>query len=289
MKGTTLVKDLEKLSPSAREAAILIAFSKGFYPIWMGVGYWQPVNIIATIKSKKYVLTIYVSPDYFALGDDTDYVRMPASPVTYQLIANKLGAILPSSRLVDYIWASAKYKVEPAPQAHSFKAILDVNDNINLQLAKMGGDPTLGLVSGDKKDVVVGPNLNGSKVAIYGWFKKDGSKWQPYSTVHSVDYLDYSHGGRFVLRKCSLNGAVMNIEDIFTDPELSVLVSDQGSFVPYFPNAPATKIDWENLPDSDLYRDFDILPETTVEKEDDNRLLVGGAIAGLAGYLILRK
>ena len=288
MKGSLLVKDLEKLTPQLRESAILIAFANEWYPNWLGLGYWQPVTISATVKDKKYNLVIYVSPDYFALGDDTDYVRMPATPQTFQLIANKFGAILPSTRIVDYIFSSAKYKLEPKPipPPPKYIDIIENNSAIEKQLKEIDGSPTTGIVIGDKKDVVIGPNLNGDKVAIYGWYKKDGSKWQPYSTIHISSYSDYSHGGRFILRKCALNGDVVNIEDLFQDKDLNVLVSDQGAFKPYFPNTDVSKaIDFENPPLPDAYRD---LPVEETEKPD-NRGVIGAAVIGLSSFLLLRS
>lgn len=93
------------------------------------------------------------------------------------------------------------------------------------------------LIAGHKKDIVVGPDLDGSKVAIYGW-QPDPSKFphQPYSTVHGSYYADYSHGIRPVSRWAMVDGKVTDIFNVFRDSSLLPLVSDQGSFVPVFPS-----------------------------------------------------
>lgn len=288
MKGSEFAESVKKLSPEARESAILLAFAKGYYPSWVdNKAFWRTVNVTATIKGTDYTLAFECSPDYFSIGDNTDFIRMPARPATYQAIASKLGAILPSRQLVKYIQSAAKYKCTPKPQTPDMSMItvpvfVKYNDIVEKQLETLGGKPDSGLVSGDKKDVVVGPDLTGERVAIFGWIYPDGKIIQPYSTIHTVDHVDYSHGGRFVSRKCAVNGKVYNMEDLFKDPLLNPLVSDQGVFVPYFPNAappPYKKIiDFDN---PDLPREFG-----EIRFEDTREFpMVGSAIAALAAWL----
>jgi hypothetical protein len=60
---------------------------------------------------------------------------------------------------------------------------------------------------------------------------------QPASTVHSWDYgPDYSHLVRLIKRRARLDGEYVDLHDVFADPKLSVLVSDEGPFAdPAFP------------------------------------------------------
>ena len=285
MKGSEFAAAILKLDQESRESAILMAFAKGFYPSWVdNKAFWRPVSVTASIKSKEYTLTFYCSPDYFAIGDNDDFLRMPARPATYQAIANKLDAILPSQQLVKYIQSSAKYKCTPKPQTPD-KTMITVpvfvkyNDIVNEQLKKLGGSPDSGIVSGDKKDVIVGPSLDGSRVAIFGWIYPDGKIIQPYSTIHTVDHVDYSHGGRFISRKCSVNGTIYKIEDLFQDPVLHPLVSDQGMFLPYFPNVGLKKtVDFDS---PELPREF-----SEVAFEDTRDFpAIGAAFAAIAAWL----
>ena len=284
MKGSEFAEALKGLSKEAIESSILIAYKKNWTPDWIDdTSFWRPVSVTANIKGTDYTLVFYCSPDYFSVGTNDDFLRMPARPATYQAIANKLNAILPSRRLVSYIQGSAKWKITPKPQTPDMSMITvpvfqKYNKIVQDQLIAMGGSVTTGLVSGDKKDVVVGPSLDGSRVAIFGWYYPDGKLLQPYSTIHTVDHVDYSHGGRFILRKCAVNGKGYMMEDLFMDPLLYPLVSDQGMFKPYFPNTEATKtIDFNN---PDYPREFE-------DTQDDTSLgIAGAALAGIAAYFM---
>lgn len=247
MKGSEFAKDIATLQGSEREAAVLHAFAQGSIPPWIASGVWQPVDVEADIKGATYHLRYFATPDYFSIGDDNyDFLRMPARPPTYQTIASALMAILPSRRMVNAIWGSAgsagNARLEPHPlpgaaDTRSSAPFIQINDIINDQLEKIGKWPTTSLIAGQKKDVVIGPGLDGTKVAIYGWHQKNGKPIQPYPGPHDVEHVDYSHGGRLVSRAAFLNGEAIDLAQLFVDKDFSVLVSDQGPFNPIFPNA----------------------------------------------------
>lgn len=244
MTGSEFYKLIEKLEGPAREAEILRIFSEGHLPGWLVRQSWRPVSVEADVGKAVRRLTYFVSPDYFSIGTDADFLRTPARPATYQTIASSLAAIMPSRRMVNAIWGSADARVEPVPipgasDRRDSAPFLQSNEIINKQLQSMGRSPLWNLVAGDKKDVVIGPGLDGSKVAIYGWHQSSGKPWQPYPGPHTVDHVDYSHGGRFVSRAAFLDGSPVDIASIFIDKQLSVLVSDQGPFLPFFPNTGA--------------------------------------------------
>ena len=92
------------------------------------------------------------------------------------------------------------------------------------------GKPLGLLIAGDKKDVVISNKLKEkpNKVAIYGWHKPDGKPIQPLYTGHGDFYADYSHGIRLVKKTVVVDGKKMAIERLLKDPELSVLLSDEG-------------------------------------------------------------
>jgi hypothetical protein len=104
------------------------------------------------------------------------------------------------------------------------------------------------LVAGDKKDIVITNKLKEkpNKVAIYGWHKLDGKAIQPLYAGHGDFYADYSHGVRLVKNECLVDGKPTTIAAVLKDPQLSVLLSDEGPIdgtfyvAPKPPTPPAT-------------------------------------------------
>lgn len=221
---------------------------------------------VIKVSNDKHTLLIRVIPDYFALGTDADPYRIKGSPFLAQKIATVFGSILPSAKLVRDIQSAATAKwaytdVKGKPYGIPLSKI-DTNDALvaanNLanglyqkaiqetySTAIPGGIKKFGdgLTIGYRKAIVVGPGLDGSKVAIYGgrWTPASGQKdvVQPYSTIHGSSYADYSHGIVLIKRQAVLDGKNVDLQDIFEnkDPDINSLVSDKGAFTPTFPNA----------------------------------------------------
>lgn len=233
MKGSDFGKSLLALDAVAREKAILqTAIAPENLPAWLR-GPWAPVKMGER-------LTVYASPDYFAAGEDEDFVRLPMTPWTAEVIADRYGAILPTRKIVVEIYRQATQKLPsvtftPDAKMESTARMLEHDAAIDKTVKGVPGPKNL--LAGHKKDVVVGPDLDGSRVAIYGW-QPDPKMFphQPYSTVHDSKYVDYSHGVRLVSRQATLDGQPVDLMDVFRDPKLVELVSDQGQFVPVFPN-----------------------------------------------------
>lgn len=243
MTGSEFGSSIMAVKGEAREGAILQAFLAGHMPDWFTKQSWHPVEVEADIKGVTRRLIYFVANDYFSIGTNADFLRMPARPKTYQTIASSIGAILPSRRIVNAIWGTAEAKVDPNPlyikgasDLHDTEPFITVNTRINEQLKKMSRWPTTSLVAGDKKDVCIGPGLDGSRVSIYGWHQLNGKPIQPYPGPHNFEHVDYSHGGRMVSRAAFLDGVPVDLASIFMDKDLHVLVSDQGPFPPFFPN-----------------------------------------------------
>jgi hypothetical protein len=247
MKGSEFGQSILKVEGKLRESAVLQAFQGGSMPGWLLVQPWREVSVEADIKGVTRRLIYFVAPDYFSIGTDEDFLRVPARPDTYQTIASALHCILPSRRMVDAIWGTARVQgssVPPSPlppnkgaDRKDSEPFLVINKIIDDQLRKLGKWPTNSLIAGDKKDVVVGPDLDGTHVAIYGWHQANGKPIQGYPGPHIIDHVDYSHGLRLVSRAALLDAVPIDIASVFTDKDLHVLVSDQGPFPPFFPNA----------------------------------------------------
>ncbi len=259
MNGTEFGKILRagNLSGIARELAILSAAKNSIAPNAGGGGMWSFVYSQATLAGKARTLVMQCAPLPFSIGTLADPFLCPAWPWTYQAIANDIDAVLPTRKMCLLADKAATIRIDPKPfpltngegkpdgglYNESSDRYVQSNGAILAELQKIGQFPPSGIVAGAKKDVVLGPALDGSKVAIFGWFFKIGNsadnkdnRWQPYSTIHPGDYVDYSHGWRVFRRYAKLDGEVVDLNDIATDKLLHVLISDQGPFPLTFPN-----------------------------------------------------
>lgn len=233
-------------------------------PDFITKDWWKWVEI----TGNGHVLRVLVAPDYLALGDDgSEFPVARVTPYAAQKAAQRLDAILPSRKLVDAIELASNPHVPyldvkgppfkiPVSQIETPEATSAMADMRRKAFEVYGIDPgdTPNAfpkpVIGYRKTIVVGPDLDGSRVAIYGgryaqapgqpWNLSTAARVQPYSTFHTYDYADYSHGIVLVSRKAELDGHPVDLRtDVFgsSDPHVWGLVSDQGRFDPVFPNA----------------------------------------------------
>ena len=230
--GSSIIKELAALPSEKRQPRIAQLLLEGSHPSWVTA--MRPIVVEKDIGGSKYRLEYNVSPDYVALGDDEDYFRVPLIPSVAQGFADNHGAMLPTTRIVDTIYAS-KGATHLVPKVLSNTGkIRDWADHdiaIQQQFKALGLKPGM-LVAGHKKDIVV-PSVPG-RVAIYGWHDESGANSkgipgapiQGYSTVHSDQYEDYSHGTRLVYRVALLNGQSVDLATLCSDPKLYSLVSN---------------------------------------------------------------
>jgi hypothetical protein len=97
--------------------------------------------------------------------------------------------------------------------------------------ARRAGRALGSLFVGHKKDVLTSAALDAHphQVIIFGFFKDDGTPWQPLSWIHENTYADYSHGIRLVDGQMTLDdGSTRAVADVLADPDLSGLLSDEG-------------------------------------------------------------
>ncbi|WP_164736504.1 hypothetical protein [Pararhodobacter zhoushanensis] len=180
-------------------------------------------------------VTICVTPDYLAVGSDSDFVRVPLGLPAAMRVAERFDMVLPTTRMVDAIYQQAAIHLSPAPmepngQMASTNYFLRHNATVEGQRRQAGGH--LGqLVSGHKKDLVLTNRLQShpGRVAIYGWHRRNGQAIQPLSTVHGAQYADYSHGIRLVARRAYVNGRAVDLRDLLSDSRLAGLVSAEGT------------------------------------------------------------
>lgn len=175
---------------------------------------------------------IWVLPDYLSIGSDLDFLRMPMDLPSALEVAVRFGCSLPTTRMVDAIYAQASihlspYPLPPGPTMRSMPYYLRHRDAIEAQRA---GEPLGPLIAGHKKDLVLTERLKArpGQVAIYGWHRSEGDPIQPLSTVHIARYTDYSHGVRLVRDRILVDGREMSLYDALADAEVAPLLSDEG-------------------------------------------------------------
>ncbi len=163
-----------------------------------------------------------VAPDYLAIGNESDWCRVPVGGPAAQIIADQFNALLPTAFMVDLIWKFGTTKLSPEPfkdltAMTSTKRFVEHNEIIERQR-----NGRQGLVVGHKKDLIVSNRLElfPTAVCIYGWHQSNGQPIQPVSTAHRQWwYSDYSHGCRLVNKQMVLDGQTVDVEKVLRDPQ----------------------------------------------------------------------
>lgn len=175
-----------------------------------------------------------VMPDYLAIGDNRDFVRVPLGLGAATRIAADFDMVLPTARMVDQIYNAADLRLTPSPMppgaVMTTTAYFQRHNATVEQQRRANGRATGVLVSGHKKDLVLTRRLaeKPGRVAIYGWHRRNGKPIQPLSTVHGAQYADYSHGVRLVSRQALLDGRRVDLVSLLEDPRYAALLTDEG-------------------------------------------------------------
>jgi hypothetical protein len=233
LTGSQFMKYVSKMNPQEREQAIRDEILKGNLPEFLRK--LVPVELHCELPSgRSLIATIFVAPDYLAIGSDDDFLRIPMNLRTAVAIAEHFGFVLPTKKMVDAIYLQSRYHLVPqplpaGPEMRSTAYYWTHNQMIKDQAHALG--VRLGeLVSGDKKDVVMTNRLAGNvgRIAIYGWHRGPGQPIQPLSTVHGANYADYSHGIRLISEVALIDGKLRSVYDILRDSSAAKVLSDEG-------------------------------------------------------------
>lgn len=231
LQGSQLLAQLRTLSLAEREADVWREFEAGNVPAFLGR--LVPVQVEATVQGRRRTATFWCAPDYFGLGHDEDWFRMPVTSQLAQRIADRCRCVLPTRAMVDVIWVKAPVKLTPHPfHPGSFDIVsvsLFYEHHLRIE-AQRDGRPRHLLVAGIKKDIVSSVLIEDwpGRVVIYGWHRPDGAPIQPLSKVHTDAHVDYSHGLRLVAADMEVDGTATTVAAVLADPELHVLLSDEG-------------------------------------------------------------
>jgi hypothetical protein len=223
------------LSLAQREKIIFRMIKKGDLPAFLHE--LTPITDSAVIKGQTVHILYYVAPDYLSIGNDTDFLYMPMTPMLAQRVADKAHCSLPTRKMVDNIYRQAAIKLMPQPIPPS-AAMITVRvfrahtDSIIKQLSPfLQLHSRSALTAGNKKDIVISNKIYGEptlRVVIYGWHKPDGTPIQPLYNKHKNTWADYSHGVRLVQNKVFVDGKSSTLQKVLADPDLCLLLSDEG-------------------------------------------------------------
>ena len=182
--------------------------------------HFVPVTMPFTMPDGKRVkVTLYVAPDYFMVGTNSNWARVPITPMAAQKIADAYDCFLPTPLMVDAIYKASAVKLAPVPM-YAFRDSTITMWQHHLIIEGQRKNKK-GLLSGIKKDVVLSnkvvENARLNRVAIYGWHKLDGNPIQPVYAGHVNWYVDYSHGIRLIAKKVKIDGILQNYTVLFGD------------------------------------------------------------------------
>jgi hypothetical protein len=229
--GSQFARRTQGLPEVERQREALFELERGNVP--PALRELRPVELRYAPASGDVVqATIWVTPDYLAVGPKDDFLYAPLTAPSAMAIAERLDCVLPTRRMVDAIYREAAVHLAPqplpaGPRMRSSAYLLHHQELIDAQ--RPAGPLDL-LVSGHKKDLVLTRRLlaHPDRVAIYGWHRPDGRPIQPLSTVHGAGYVDYSHGVRLVWHEVWVDGRPRSIYDVLADPALAPVLSDEG-------------------------------------------------------------
>jgi Secretion system C-terminal sorting domain len=243
--GSAFVAQVTGLSLEDRERAVVKEILSGNIPSFSRK--LKAVTTRQTINDKSYELNFFTVLDYMAIGSDQDYLYIPMTPSTAQYLAGTLNCTLPTKTMVDKIYNNAGVKLSPQPIPPSDKmttipVFKQHTDSIKLQISHLGFSRSAdSIIAGHKKDIIISNKIysadrNYERVVIYGWHLSKNNPIQPVYNGHSALYADYSHGVRLISNTAFLNGDSVQINDILKDPDLSILLSNEGVIAkPFYP------------------------------------------------------
>lgn len=227
-----IANDIRTLDAGSREARIYAEIARGNVPGWLRR--LEPVVMTGEVDGERHQVTFWVTPDYLAMGSDSDFVVIPVSARTAQRVADLAGGSLPTPRMVDAIWAAADVRLAPIrirpDEDMGTVEYFERHDNlIRAQRFLRGAAPGT-FTAGHKVDVVVTPALSArpGEIALYGWHRLDGAPIQPLFIGATDSLVAFSHGIRLVDRRVLVDGTARDLWDVWRDPALAPILSPDG-------------------------------------------------------------
>ncbi len=228
------------------EIAILAEIERGNIP-----SFSRPENMrTITMQGEDGTRVSYrTSPDYLAIGSDSDYVRVPMTPLLAQELSKRFGWGLPTRTMTRQTYSQADIKLpgiglltgsegssqitEQRNQMQGNAFILRHSSAIDNQLGAQGRQRLMNgqaLVAGSKKDVIISRYAidHPGKLDFDGLYI-DGEPIQK-NPAHDDLYRDYSHGFRPVDNTISIaypDGNIVQMEyyKALQDPKIAKILN----------------------------------------------------------------
>lgn len=234
LTGAQFADSIFSLDRQVRERAILDQLLNGNLPAFLRK--LAPVKLEhRNASGKALAATIFVMPEYLAIGGDSDFLRIPMNLHTAIAVADRFGFLLPTRKMVDAIYSQcvSRFTPQPLPAGPRMTSTdyYQMHNAMIDQQSRARGFAAGALAAGHKKDVVLSNRLiaRPGQIAIYGWHRAIGDPIQPLSTVHGAGYADYSHGIRLVSRLALVEGGLRPVTDILLDEAFANVLSDEGT------------------------------------------------------------
>ena len=221
---------LEKFPPDhikEREELFVRAVARGAYdpPEW--------TTVTANFKGRR--AEVRVSVDALTILG----VRIDVTADGAQRIADLLGTVLPTPRILQLIWEQATARIEPCTLPAdllmaSSARMIEHSACVDQRIAGRKG-----LVANEGKHWVASTRTAGKEhlAANYGWFIKGRRPIQPIGTRHDTAHTDYSQIMRLVKPELNVDGRELDIRHAARSPELWGLVTDEGPLL-VWPTSP---------------------------------------------------
>ena len=229
LTGTEFYKQATAMKWKARDSFAVKEILAGNTPSFLNKFIPVHISIVDSLTKKTIKAIFYAAPDYLSVGTDHNWTRINITPMAAQQIADYFDCFLPTRKMVDDIYKTAKVKLEPVPM-YAFRDSTPTMYQHHL-IIEGQRKQRKGLIAGIKKDIVIsGKILKDAKpdrVAIYGWHQLNGKPIQPLYTGHINWWVDYSQGVRLIYRKIKVGGKWMDYTEVLRDKKLQRLLCDE--------------------------------------------------------------
>ena len=109
--ATALFESVAEMPLEEREDVFVREVLRGNVPD--GLRRWQPVRLSGMVDGRRVEATIWVLPDYVAVGSNQDHALVPLTPASAMEIGDSVGAVLPTPTMVDAVWDQAAIRLGP--------------------------------------------------------------------------------------------------------------------------------------------------------------------------------
>ena len=111
--GSEFARRTSGLSSADRDRAVVAELERGNIPSFLG--HLTPVKLTTNASDGPGVAaTIWVTPDYLAIGSNDDFLYVPLTYYSATIIADRFASVLPTARIVDAIYEQSAHHLTPA-------------------------------------------------------------------------------------------------------------------------------------------------------------------------------